>query len=141
VTAETETPPGRSSRARGAILPAVVDIAFVLIFAAIGRASHGEDVAPAGLWQTAWPFFAGLALAWLLALAWRRPTAVLRSGLPVWAGTVVLGLVIRVLFTDSTAALPFIIVASAVLGALLVGWRAVWAALRALTARTHRVQG
>lgn len=112
------------------LLPALLDVAFVLVFAALGRGSHAEALTPAGIWQTAWPFLAGLAIMWIAALVWRRPTAVLRSGVPVWVGTVALGMVLRVLFTAGGAALPFVIVATIALGLLLVGWRAVWALIR-----------
>ncbi|MDF2508831.1 MAG: hypothetical protein K0Q52_2690 [Microbacterium sp.] len=112
-------------------LPAViVDIVFVLVFAAIGRASHDEN--PAGFLLTAWPFLIALAVGHLLAALLpgrpRRPWSVL-WGTVVWAVTVAGGMLIRVLSGD-TAEVPFIIVATIVLGVLLVGWRAVTALLR-----------
>jgi hypothetical protein len=62
----------------------VLDAALVVIFAAVGRASHDSDVWT-GLAITAWPFLAALVLGWLIARAWRAPRAVARTGLPVWA--------------------------------------------------------
>ncbi|MBT2495093.1 DUF3054 domain-containing protein [Microbacterium sp. ISL-59] len=112
-------------------LPAViVDIVLVLVFAAIGRASHDEN--PAGFLLTAWPFLIALAighvLAALLPARPRRPWSVL-WGTVVWVVTVAGGMLIRVLSGD-TAEVPFIIVATIVLGVFLVGWRAITALLR-----------
>ncbi|MEV8251735.1 DUF3054 domain-containing protein [Microbacterium sp. NPDC076768] len=112
-------------------LPAIiVDIVFVLVFAAIGRASHGEN--PVGFILTAWPFvialLVGHLLAGLLPARPRRPWSLL-WGVVVWAVTVAGGMLLRVLSGD-TAEVPFIIVATLVLGAFLVGWRAVAGLLR-----------
>lgn len=129
VSEQAERPVRRTSDT--AILVAVVlDVAFVVLFAASGRSQHGEAASIAGLWQTAWPFLAALALVWAAAVVWRRPAAVLRSGLPVWIGTVALGMGLRVAFTDGGAALPFVLVASGALGLTLVGWRLAAALLR-----------
>ncbi len=117
-------------RAAAIALAAALDVVLVLAFAALGRGQHGRAETLAGLWQTAWPFLAGLAIVWLAALVWRAPTAVLRSGLPVWIGTVALGMLLRVIFTDGGAALPFVLVATASLGIALVGWRLVAALIR-----------
>ncbi|MFF1540713.1 DUF3054 domain-containing protein [Microbacterium sp. NPDC058269] len=112
-------------------LPAViVDVVLVLIFAAIGRASHDEN--PAGFLLTAWPFLIALLVGHLLAGLLpgrpRRPWS-LPWGAVVWIVTVAGGMLIRVLSGD-TAEAPFIIVATLVLGVFLVGWRAVAALLR-----------
>lgn len=112
-------------------VPAViVDIVLVLVFAAIGRASHDEN--PAGFLLTAWPFLIAVLLGHLLAALLpgrpRRPWSVL-WGVVVWIVTVAGGMFIRVLSGD-TAEVPFIIVATLVLGAFLVGWRGIAALLR-----------
>ncbi|RZI93400.1 MAG: DUF3054 domain-containing protein [Microbacterium sp.] len=103
-----------------------------MVFAATGRASHDSDVW-AGLFTTAWPFLAALVVGWLVTLAWRSPFAPLRTGLGIWAVTVVGGMLLRAASGQGTA-LPFIVVATLVLGALLVGWRAI----AALAARRRR---
>lgn len=112
-------------------LPAViVDVVLVLIFAAIGRTAHEEN--PAGFLFTVWPFLIALLLGHLVAALLpgrpRRPWSVL-WGAGVWVVTVAGGLLIRVLSGD-TAEVPFIIVATIVLGVFLVGWRALAALLR-----------
>lgn len=112
-------------------LPAfLVDAVLVLVFAAIGRASHAED--PAGFLLTAWPFLVALLLghaaAFLLPARPRRPWTLPWGGV-VWAVTVVGGMLLRLLSGD-TAELPFIIVATLVLGAFLLGWRGLTALVR-----------
>lgn len=107
---------------RPILLAAVADVLLVVVFCAIGRASHDES--PLGeLLVTAWPFLVALAAGWGISLAWRRPCAVLRTGVPVWIVTVAGGMLLRVLVGQGTAP-AFIVVASLALGVLLVGWRA-----------------
>lgn len=115
----------------------LLDAAFVVAFAALGRGSHDREATLAGLFETAWPFLAGLALAWLVTLAWRSPLAVRRTGLPVWIGTAGLGLLLRAAVGQGTA-LPFVIVATLTLCAMLIGWRLIAALMRALQARRAR---
>jgi peptidoglycan/LPS O-acetylase OafA/YrhL len=112
-------------------LPAfLVDAVLVLIFAAIGRASHGEN--PVGFLLTAWPFLVALLVGHLVAALLpgrpRRPWS-LAWGAVVWVVTVAGGILIRVAAGD-TAEVPFIIVATIVLGVFLVGWRAIAALVR-----------
>ncbi|MFT4231612.1 MAG: DUF3054 domain-containing protein [Leucobacter sp.] len=115
------------------VLAAAVDAALVILFAALGRSEHAREATLPGLAGTAWPFLAGLAVMWIAALVWRRPFAVLRSGVPLWLGSVAIGMLLRAL-TGGGIALPFVIVATAVLGAFLLGWRAIVA----ISARVRR---
>jgi Protein of unknown function (DUF3054) len=122
-----------ASRARPAprVRPAAaagLDVACVLAFVAIGRASHHDGESLAGLAGTAWPFLAGLALGLLAARAWRRPAALVPAGLGAWLGAAGLGMLLRVLAGQGTAP-AFIGVALAFLGLFLLGWRAVAAVL------------
>ena len=117
------------------VLALIVDAALVLLFAGLGRGSHARAATLAGLFETAWPFLAGLALVWLVALVWRRPLAPLRSGVPVWLGTVAVGLLLRAAIGAGTA-LPFVIVATLTLGLFLVGWRGIAALITRLRRRT-----
>ncbi len=124
---------GPRPSARKVVLAAAADLVLVVVFAAIGRASHGEAVF-GGLAVTAWPFVVALVLGWLVSLAWRAPDAALRTGLPVWAVTVAGGMVLRAA-SGQGVQVAFIIVAAIVLLLFLVGWRAVGALVRAVRAR------
>jgi hypothetical protein len=108
------------------------DVVLVVGFAALGRRTHddGDVLGPGGLGlvQTAWPFLVALALGWAVSRAWRRPTAPIRSGLPIWLTTVIGGLLLRLVSGQGIAA-AFIVVTTLTLGLLLVGWRVVAAAI------------
>jgi hypothetical protein len=110
-----------------------LDVVAVLLFAAVGRRTHAEGVSMAGIVGTAWPFLAGTVTGWCVARAWRRPLLG-STGLVVWAATVALGMLLRQLTGDGTA-WPFVVVATAVLGVLVLGWRAVAQVVRSRAAR------
>ena len=109
--------------ARGNVLVALLgDVACVLVFAAIGRASHDETGGLVALWTTAWPFLAGCALGWLASRAWRSPVAMMPTGVAVWLSTVAAGMVVRAI-TGAGTAVSFVAVAAIVLALFMVGWR------------------
>ena len=110
---------------------ALLDAVLVISFAAMGRSSHAREATLGGLWETSWPFLAGLAVTWIIIAAWRAPFAVLRTGLPLAAGTLVVGMLLRWASGQGTA-LPFVLVAAGTLLLMLVGWRLVAAACTAL---------
>ncbi|KRF24946.1 DUF3054 domain-containing protein [Phycicoccus sp. Soil803] len=111
------------------IVALVVDLAFVLLFATIGRLSHEEGASVTGVLGVAWPFAVALLVGWLVAHR--------RSGWPVrmpgsatvWLVTAVLGLVLRVA-TGGGFAWSFGVVTLVVLGLFLVGWRCAVEVLR-----------
>lgn len=105
-----------------------IDAALVVVFAAIGRASHTEAIL-AGLWITSWPFLLALVAGWTLSLAWRSPLAVLRTGLPVWAITVAGGMLLRAV-SGQGVQVAFVVVAASVLLLFLMGWRGLVVLLR-----------
>jgi peptidoglycan/LPS O-acetylase OafA/YrhL len=107
------------------LLPAVLDICFVLAFVIIGRDAHTKGESLGGIASTAWPFLAGLAIGWLASRAWRRPEKLAPAGVSAWLCTVAFGMVLRVVSGQGTA-FAFILVALAFLGLFLLGWRAVW---------------
>lgn len=125
------------------------DVLIVLGFAAAGRSTHDSGGSVAGTLTTAAPFLLGLVVGWAaILLIRRRPPTVdagtssgissptsLVAGITIWATTLIFGLGLRILL-GGTAALPFILVAMAVLGAGLIGWRLVALVVRRL--RTHR---
>lgn len=100
----------------------VLDVCCVLVFVAIGRASHEEAASVAGFAATAWPFLGGLGAGWVAWRVWRRPEAPVPAGIGVWVSAVSVGMVLRALSGQGTA-IAFVIVASVFLGLALVGWR------------------
>jgi hypothetical protein len=101
-----------------------LDLVLVLVFSVIGRASHRETLSPGGILTTAWPFLVAALLASLLACVVLR-LSWLREGLLVWFLTVVVGMLLRGV-AGGGLAIGFLIVATLVLAAFLIGWRLVW---------------
>lgn len=113
---------------RSSALAALADVVGVLVFCTIGRRSHAEGLTVAGVAETAWPFLAGTAVGWLLIRGWRRPTAVVPTGVVVWVCTVAVGMLLRKA-TSAGVAVSFVVVASAATAVVLLGWRVAVAAL------------
>lgn len=111
------------SETRSVAAALAADLVLVVVFCTIGRRSHAEGLTLAGIAETAWPFLSGTLAGWLLARAWRAPTAVAPTGLIVWVSTVVIGMLLRKASSQGVA-VSFIIVASLVTALLLLGWRA-----------------
>ena len=109
---------------RAAALAMLADVAVVFAFVVIGRVSHHTGETLAGVAGTAWPFLAGLAAGELAARSWRRPAALVPTGLIVWLVTVGLGQLLRVVSGQGTEP-AFIAVSAAFLGLFLLGWRAI----------------
>jgi len=111
-------------------LAAVIDVMLIVVFALIGRSSHGEANAPLALWTTAYPFLAGWAIAYVTSGAWARPLRFWPTGVVAWILTVFVGMAIRVatgqgVVDGNPLPISFLIVATIVLGVFLLGWRAV----------------
>ena len=108
---------------RAAMIAVVLDVCSVLAFVIIGRRTHHDGDTFAGIWHTAWPFLAGLAIGLWVVRFWRKPTAIRPAGLGAWLGAAGSGMVIRVAAGQGTA-LAFIGVTFAFLALFLLGWRA-----------------
>jgi len=105
------------------LVPALLDAVLVLVFAAVGRRSHAEGLDLAGIARTAWPFLAGAAAGWLVAsVALDAAPRSIGFGAVVVAGTVVVGMLVR-LAVGQGSAWSFVLVATLVLSAFLLGWR------------------
>ena len=78
-----------------------------------------------GVLATAWPFLVGLAVGWTLVRSLSHQWALeVGPAISVVVATVVVGMLLRALTGQGTAP-SFVLVATLVLAALLLGWRAV----------------
>jgi hypothetical protein len=112
-----------------------IDVVLVLLFALSGRRSHEHSLTFVGVLQTAGPFLLAYAALTLLSRPWVTHSRIWPTGILIWIGTVALGMALRVLF-GGTAAAPFIVVATIVLGVFLVGRRIITTFLARRTARS-----
>jgi DUF3054 family protein len=110
-------------RGRGWLVCLATDVIGVLVFCAVGRRSHAEGLSVTGVASTAWPFLTGTVVGWLASRGWRRPAAVVPTGVVVWICTVAIGMLLRKASSAGVAA-SFVVVASSVTAVLLLGWRA-----------------
>ncbi|MGV0646679.1 DUF3054 domain-containing protein [Mycolicibacterium sp. XJ879] len=121
-------PPVVDEQTRPALTALATDLVCVVVFCTIGRRSHAEGLNLAGIAETAWPFLSGAVVGWLVSLGWRRPVAVVPTGVLVWLCTIVVGMLLRKL-TSAGIAPSFIAVASISTAVLLLGWRVLAAVL------------
>lgn len=107
---------------RPALTALLTDAVCVVVFCTLGRRSHGEGLDVAGIAGTAWPFLVGAAVGWLVSRGWRRPFALVPTGVVVWVCTIAVGMLLRAL-TSAGVAPSFVVVASLSTALLLLGWR------------------
>jgi hypothetical protein len=115
--------PNPGSRARTWVA-AVADLTVVVVFVLIGRRTHHEDAGIAGFLRVAWPFAAGLVVAWIVTGLHRAPLEWPRV-VGAWLLTVVVGMTLRVAVQGHEFKLSFAIVATLFLGAGMLSWRAI----------------
>lgn len=123
------TDPVRSRQAARSLL---LDVVAVLVFVAVGRRSHGEADALAGVGVTAWPFLAGLAVGWTALLGLRLPPGSARAGAVATAGTILVGMPLRHFVAGEGTALTFVVVATCFVTLFVLGRRVLtgWVARR-----------
>lgn len=113
----------------------LLDGVLVIVFALMGRSSHGGDLAPWHVLVTAGPFLIALGAGWLLlALIRSRASTGTGTGMPwyrpwpagalLWLVTAGGGVLLRVTAFGQTAAGAFIIITFLVLAVLLLAPRA-----------------
>lgn len=105
------------------LVAVAIDVGWVVAFVLLGRSSHTEGETLAGVARTAWPFLVGLALGWVVVGAWRRPAALIPTGVAIWPVCVTVAMVLRAVSGQGVAG-AFIGVAVAFVGLGLLGWRA-----------------
>ncbi|MDO5736131.1 MAG: DUF3054 domain-containing protein [Propionibacteriaceae bacterium] len=119
------------------ILPAVIDLVFVVLFAVVGRASHAEGLTPAGIAQTGWPFLVACLAGWIVVNLLADNGYGPRAALVIWLVTVLGGMGLRIV-AGNTAEPAFVIVATLVLFSSFFGWRLVARLMRGRkAAATH----
>lgn len=135
-TAQTTRPAPANWRRIVAL--AAGDSAALLLFAAIGRASHGEESGLEALLQvagTAAPFIAGWFLTAPLFGAYGSATHGLRPMLTrttlCWLAACPVGLGLRALALERSVPLSFALVTLITVLLILLAWRALFAALEA----------
>jgi Protein of unknown function (DUF3054) len=112
----------------------IADVVCVLAFVVIGRANHHDGESLAGLASTAWPFLAGLAIGEAATRGWRRPLALIPTGVGVWLATVAFGQLLRVVSGQGTEP-AFVAVSAVFLGLFMLGWRVVVTRIPGVRAR------
>lgn len=124
-TVASSPPPARARLRHWPVpwaVPLVLDLALILVFAALGRRTHAPD-APAleltGLLGTAWPFLVGLAAGWAVWRVHRAPVAVWPRGVALWLTTVAVGMALRGV-TGAGTAPSFVLVTLVVLAVFLL---------------------
>lgn len=107
---------------RNGTLVGTLDVAAVVAFVVIGRASHGHGDAPGGVASTLWPFGCGLVAGWAATRVARQPAASVPGGVLTCLVTVALGMLLRVIAGQGTAP-SFVAVATGFLGSVMLGGR------------------
>lgn len=102
---------------RRSAVAALVDVVAVVLFVAIGRASHHHSGTVGGFLSTLWPFAVGVGVGWVVSS--RRSLWRLRSGITICLATVIVGMVLRVVAGQGTA-FAFVVVALTFLGAVML---------------------
>jgi hypothetical protein len=115
----------------------LVDVVAIVLFAAVGRRSHGEGGAATGVLIVAAPFLAGWTLAWFATRLRDTPSSPRRAALAL-ALALPVALVLRAA-TGRGDAPAFIVVAAVFLGLVLVGRR--WLVATLTERRASRTGG
>lgn len=112
----------RKSSSSYVLIAIVTDAVLVALFTVVGYFTHERNFDIRGILDAAWPFLVALVAAWVLTAMWEAPVAPFRTGVGVWAVTVLGGMIVRIIIGDGTAG-SFILVASGINFFTLVGWR------------------
>ena len=117
----------------------VLDGLVVVAFAVIGREDHGFV---SDFWdyaRVAAPFLVGLGITIVILRSWRDPLLI-RTGLFLAVGTLIVGMALRRFVWDNGTATTFVLVTAGFLIAGMVGWRLVVLAAEKVIARRRAVQ-
>lgn len=101
-----------------------LDAVAVVAFVVIGRDTHNTSGTVAGTVEVAAPFLIGAAIGWIATRAWTKPAA-FSTGLAVVGTTIAVGMVLRRFAFDAGTDPVFVLVATAFLALMMLGWRLV----------------
>lgn len=100
----------------------IVDVAIIILFAVIGRDSHGFGSDTTETIRIATPFLMAYAVTVLASKAWHTPLR-LSTGLVLAASTFGIGMLLRRFVFDDGTAVAFVLVTGAWLIGLMFAWR------------------
>lgn len=100
-----------------------VDVVCVFAFVALGRRTHDEGLTLASVLGVAAPFLIALVAGWAALRMWRAPVSATLA-VNLWLVASLGGMALRRVVFQRSTAMVFVIVGTATLGLLLVGWRA-----------------
>jgi Protein of unknown function (DUF3054) len=109
----------------------LLDVAWICLFAFLGRENHAGNPTPLTVFSVAWPFLVGYVISAIVVNLPRSPRGIRRGAL-VWIGMVVIAMAIRTVELGRLPEQAFVVVALVFLGvgmfgirllAMFVGWR------------------
>lgn len=127
----TREPQRSPSALRSPVTALVLDLIAIALFGLFARVAHQSEDMPLnvmGWLSTTWPFWLGVLVAWLLlwfGVLGNRSGHEVAAGVPVWAITVVTGLLIWSVRNGAVPHWSFMLVATIMSAILLLGWRTV----------------
>ena len=113
----------------------LVDMVAVLLFAIAGSRSH-DGGGVRDVLTIAAPFVVGALLGWLVSPVARDAPTSVRTGVHVWAATLMIGVLGRRFVFVRGTAVAFVVVTAVVLAVLIIGWR--WIGASAVRRRAVR---
>ncbi|WP_448852621.1 DUF3054 domain-containing protein [Corynebacterium sp. 335C] len=125
------TAPAAGTPSAGATM--IADVLAILVFAILARLAHNTPEDPftlVNVLDTWWPFLLGVVAGWGIAVALKQHVRPVRwGGVIVWLSAAVIGLGIWGIRHAAFPHWSFIIVATVMGAVVLLGWRAIAAAV------------
>ncbi len=100
----------------------LLDVAWICLFAILGRENHASDLTPLTIFAVAWPFLVGYVISAIVVNLPRSPRGI-RRGAIVWIGMIVIAMAIRMVELGRLPEQAFVIVTLVFLGTGILGIR------------------
>lgn len=100
---------------------AISDAVGIALFSLLAFLAHGGK---SNIFAIFGIYLVGGIISWLATRAWRSPAAIKPTGLGIWIGTVVIGQAIWSITNGGKIPVEMVIISLVILGAILLGWRA-----------------